>query len=419
MSQEPDRQYVDDVPREIQDLLYDGRKIEAIKLAYASSDLSLADAKDRIEQVEQDLRERNPEAFRAPPGGCGGSAALALLCMLLLVLAMACGGGDKAPSNEPAETAVPTIGYSFGGLNRAQEAIMGGLVQRAEQKGWQVLRANANFSATQQAEQIDYFIDRGVDAVVAVPIDSKGIGVSVKKCKAAGIPFYTIDRAPEGVEIEMAVLADNAMAGKQCGRAVLGLLRERHGEPRGTVVELQGNLHQNVARARSAGFHSVLDQHGGIEVIQRPTDWNPARVEEILSELLPAGHIDAIYMHSDAAALSVTLDVLQEYDRLVARGKPGHVLVVSVDGSPAMLQAIRDGRADFCASQPLTDFGIVVDWIEDNFAGRPVQGGVVERPGAPWSPAHVERSDIGWKLLLTTTAVTAQNVDDKSLWGNQ
>jgi hypothetical protein len=84
-----------------------------------------------------------------------------------------------------------------------------------------------------------------------------------------------------------------------------------------------------------------------------------------------------------------------------------------------MLDAIREGWADSCASQPLPDFGIVVEWVERRFAGQGVEPGAVRREGAPWSPAQIEHSDIGWKLLLATTPVSEKNVDDKSLWANQ
>ena len=94
-------------------------------------------------------------------------------------------------------------------------------------------------------------IAQGVDAIVAVPDDSAGICVAVQNAKDQGIPFYTIDHSPSGCEINMTVLSDNYLAGQQSGEAVVAYLTEKYGEPSGTVLEITGNMAQNVAQLRS------------------------------------------------------------------------------------------------------------------------------------------------------------------------
>ena len=117
---------------------------------------------------------------------------------------------------------------------------MSGLVNAAEAKGWEVIASNANFDAEAQANQIDNFISQGVDAIVVVPVDSQAICSSVQRATDAGIPFYTIDRAPLGCEINMTVQSDNYMAGAQAAEGLVALLTERYGSASGTVLELAG-----------------------------------------------------------------------------------------------------------------------------------------------------------------------------------
>ena len=74
MTDAPEREYLDDVPQELQDLLYEGRKIEAIKLVCERKGLGLKDAKDRVETIQGRLRELAPEAFAASKAGCGAAA---------------------------------------------------------------------------------------------------------------------------------------------------------------------------------------------------------------------------------------------------------------------------------------------------------------------------------------------------------
>ena len=76
MPQDQDQKYIGGVPLEIQDLVYAGRKIQAIKLAREKMGWGLKDAKERIDQVEQKLRTQSPEHFKAKQrAGCGTAAA--------------------------------------------------------------------------------------------------------------------------------------------------------------------------------------------------------------------------------------------------------------------------------------------------------------------------------------------------------
>jgi hypothetical protein len=66
----------DDVAR-INDALFAGRKIDAIKIYRECTGAGLKDAKDFVEAVEEQLRQSEPGRFTAPPGrGCGLSVFL-------------------------------------------------------------------------------------------------------------------------------------------------------------------------------------------------------------------------------------------------------------------------------------------------------------------------------------------------------
>jgi len=115
----------------------------------------------------------------------------------------------------------------------------------------------------------------------------------------------------------------------------------------------------------------------------------------------------------------VVTAALEQIGKLSVTGEEGHVFLVGVDGCPDALASIGAGTSDQASSQPLPDFGIVVRWIEDLLAGGSIEEGTVEEEGALWSPATIELSDTGYMLNLATTNVTAENVDDGALWGNQ
>jgi ABC-type sugar transport system substrate-binding protein len=336
----------------------------------------------------------------------------------LLVLALVLLPAAFADSPVQAQTQV-VIGYGAPELSGGQGVIMSGLLNAAEAKGWRVITANANFDAEAQANQIDNFIAQGVDAIVVVPVDSQAICASVQRATDAGIPFYTIDRAPIGCEINMTVQSDNYLAGRQAAEELVRLLEARYGEPRGTVLELQGDLGQNVAQLRGGGFNDFLRDYPNIQVIQRPTEWRAEVFSQATLDVAASTDLDAIYMHSDCVGTTVVTAALQQLGKLVPRGEDGHIFLLGVDGCPDALAAIRDGRSDQASSQPLPDFGIIVRWINMELQGVAVEEGEVVEEGALWSPATIVRSDTGFMLNLATTLVNPDNVENPALWGNQ
>jgi len=334
-------------------------------------------------------------------------------------LLAACHSSASISTELPAPTPV-LIGLSTTNGDKAQVTIMESMVRHIEQKGWQAVVTNSNRDSAQQAAQIAYLVQRGVRAVIAVPDDSYKICESVELVRATGLPFYTIDRAPLGCEIDMAVLSNNYLAGRQAGEAMVRLLSERYGRPQGTVLEIQGDLRQNVAILRRDGFHAVVERFPDILVLSRPTQWQAAEFAQAVQEVLQ-NHplLDGIYLHSDCVGVPAILPVLRQMGRLASREQPQHLFITGVDGCPETLQAIRDGLIDQTSSQPFPDMGILVEWIEIELAGGTIDPGPVVREGAPWSPAQIERDATGLQLLLNTTSVTIENVNDTALWGNR
>jgi ABC-type sugar transport system substrate-binding protein len=316
-----------------------------------------------------------------------------------------------------------TIGYAAPSLVGGQIDIQEGLVRQAEAKGWQTITTNANGDPQRQNDDIDYFISLGVDAIVTVPQDSAGICAAAEKAKAAGIPFFTIDRSPIGCQIDMTILSDNRLAGQQAGQAMVDLLTEKYGEPQGQVLEITGDLGQNVGMLRRDGFHDILDQYENIEVITKPGDWNAALGAQIVEDVLNANpDLDGIYMHSDAVYVEGTMAVLERFDALKKRGEEGHIFLTAVDGSPSGIRAIREGYQDESSNQPVPDFGRqVVEWIEKTVVnGEPIEEGEVVQGGALWSPAQIIVNEDGTpELFLSTTPVTEENTEDPGLWANQ
>jgi len=92
----------------------------------------------------------------------------------------------------------------------------------------------------------------------------------------------------------MTVLSDNYLAGQQSGEAVVAYLTEKYGEPSGTVLEITGNMAQNVAQLRGGGFQDVINANEGIELITQIGDWEADKGVDIVRDLASAEDLDAI-----------------------------------------------------------------------------------------------------------------------------
>ncbi len=312
------------------------------------------------------------------------------------------------------------IGYSAPALLGGQGQIQAGLVNGAKAKGWEVVTITSGGDAQKQLNDINDLIARKVNAIVAVPDDSAGICQAVKAAKAAKIPFYTIDRAPSGCEIDMVVLSDNYLAGKQAGEAMVAFLKERSGSAKGKVLEITGNLAQNVAQLRGSGFNDVIKKNPGITVITKVGDWDAPKGVDIVRDVASAqADLDGIYMHSDCVYSEGTVQTLKELNKSALSGEKGHIFLASVDACLSALELMRAKKFDHASNQPIPDFGVLAaDFIEKQLKGQAATPGEVKKDGTLWSPARVEKSDVGMQLFLSTTAINQSNMNDERLWGN-
>lgn len=323
-----------------------------------------------------------------------------------------CGAGGAADKK--------VVAYSAPGLVGAQAQIQAGLVNAGKAKGWEVVTTTSGGDAQKQLNDINDFIAQKVVAIVAVPDDSAGVCQAVAAAKEAGIPFFTIDRAPSGCKIDMVVLSDNYLAGKQSGEATVEFLKSKYGAAKGRVLEITGNLAQNVAQLRGAGFDDVLKAYPNIQVIRKVGDWDAAKGVEIVRDVASSeSDLDAIYHHSDCVYSAGTIQTLKEIGKAFPASDKQHIFIAGVDGCLATLDLIRAGLIDQASNQPITDFGVIAaDYIDKRLKGDTLAPGQVTKEGALWSPARIEAGPVGLQLFLATTSVKKGNVDDERYWGN-
>ena len=119
-------------------------------------------------------------------------------------------------------------------------------------------------------------------------------------------------------------------------------------------------------------------------------------------------------MQAGGVYLAPTLQALERKGLKFPVGDPKHIVLVSNDGIPQELEAIRNGELDATVSQPADDYAKYgMYWLKKAMAGETFQEGPTDHDSNVVEAAPGILED-----QLPAPIVTAENVDDKALWGN-
>ena len=305
------------------------------------------------------------------------------------------------------------LGYSTKFLHDAFMAKLQGLTLKlAKQQGIETLQpTNANQDPAKQITDIQTLISEGAKALVVIPTDGKAIIPAVQAANAKHVPVVTIDDAPDGPGAYMVVRTDNVLMGVTACKKMGALLKGQ-----GTVLELQGDLATPNGRDRTTGFESCMKQQfPKIKIIGRPTKWQtPLASDASQTVVTSTPDLSGIYMESDTVMLAPVLNVLKATHKDAKVGQKGHIALVSIDGSPPGLQAIRNGQLDGLVSQPLNLYAKYgVYYAQQAVAGKTFKLGPTNH-GSKIVMFKGNKED-----ALPGPLVTKANVDDPSLWANQ
>ncbi|MBT3376753.1 MAG: hypothetical protein HN742_14845 [Lentisphaerae bacterium] len=86
MSEPGERQYVEGAPTEVQDLLYAGEKIAAIKLVREHTGLGLREAKEKVDRLSEEIEAEFPGALPRHRGGNPGCATALVLAAIVAIV---------------------------------------------------------------------------------------------------------------------------------------------------------------------------------------------------------------------------------------------------------------------------------------------------------------------------------------------
>ena len=257
----------------------------------------------------------------------------------------------------------PLVGVTL--LNKQDvfyQELEAGMREAAKQAGIELLVQSAEKDLSEQTAQVENFIVRGVDAIIACPVDSRGIAQALGRAASEGVAIFTADIAADGVEVVAHVASDNVQGGRLAGEYLAKRL------PDGGAVAIIDHPEVTSVQDRVAGFLEVVQGHEGLVLAARPSAQGRRDLAlDVATGLLQAHpEIRGIFAINDETALGI----LQGLDALGRKD----VIVVGYDAIPEARSAILAGtslEADV-VQHPMKLGSQVIRAVVDHLEGRPV-----------------------------------------------
>jgi fructose transport system substrate-binding protein len=222
----------------------------------------------------------------------------------------------------------------------------------ADAAGVKLLTAAGQFDAdnASQVAAIENMVTAGAKGILITPGDTKAIVPAIEKAREAGVLVIALDTPTEPMEATDALFAtDNFKAGVLIGQYAKAVM----GDTEPVIATIDGSTGVSVSVLRHNGF---LAGYAADDAAATPTadmsvfaddprvvcsqdaEGDQAKSQTAMENCLQAnGDINVVYTINEPAARGA-------YTALKAAGRENDVLIVSVDGGCAGIEALQAGE---------------------------------------------------------------------------
>lgn len=311
-----------------------------------------------------------------------------LMCIIMTVCCVGCGKTVSETTEDEVDDKI-TIGLTFDSLVIERwERDRDVFVSRAKELGAEVNVQNANGDVDEQISQIEYFIEKGVDAIVIVATDCDALSEVVAKAKKAGIKVISYDRLVSNANTDLYITFDNYMVGNLMGEGIISQIG-RHGN----ILMINGPLTDTNVPAVMEGFKKAM---GATNIVVMETDycegWKAEYASTYVSEFLKNNpdKIPAAIMCGNDSLAGQVIKVLSEMKLA------GKVVVTGQDADLDACQRIVEGTQYMTVYKPVEKLAqraaeLTIELIEneDMTFDQTINDGTYDIPYESLTPVEV------------------------------
>lgn len=306
----------------------------------------------------------------------GRFAALAGAAAVTMGAMTACGAGDTS-----ADDGRKTIGVTVYDMSSFITAGQSGMETYAAANDIDLVWKSAGGDVSTQADQVDQYINQGVDAIIIVPVQADSLGPQISSANSAGVPVLAVNAAlSDSSGLAATVLPDDVAAGKQQMQQMVD-----HLGGQGNIVVLQTKLGSSYEIDRTAGNQEILAANPGIKVLAMDTGDNTRdiAVNKMRNWITAFGpQIDGIVAQNDDMGLGA-LQAIKEFGLSIP--------IVGIDGIEDGLNAVKSG----------------------DFIGTSLQHGTIElADGLAVAKRVADGEDMSRDFVYTMPPVDSSNIDE-------
>lgn len=202
----------------------------------------------------------------------------------------------------------------------------------AEDFGVEVIWKSSDGSIEKQIALMENFIEQKVDCILVNPLDNDALIPVVLKATDAGIPTVT-----------MAAIVDsptnfNTFYNDYADTKIVAHILANLVDKEGKVALIYGNKGNLVSDLRQDGFMDAMAEYPDIEVVQQPSNWDPATGLKAIQDIMSANpDLKGYHCVSDAVTLAT-------YQAVIAAGKEDDLVVTSYDGNIEGSEMVKSGQ---------------------------------------------------------------------------
>lgn len=268
-----------------------------------------------------------------------------LLAAVMMISMIGCSSPGAQRSEKKEETSDKVqIGLSIDSLvierwSRERDLF----VAKAQELGAEVNVQNANGEVQEQINQIDYFIEKGMDVIVVIAIDDHALKDVLAKAKKTGVKIIAYDRLLRDANADLYISMDNEKVGELMAQAII----EEIGKE-GTIIQVKGSPTDYNVQMVQNGFEKIINTTDIVIDKQVYSDnWVAENGFIVTDEYISKGKVpDAIMCGNDTIATQA-IKALSEH-RLADK-----VCVVGQDADLEACQRIVEGTQYMTVYKPV------------------------------------------------------------------